>query len=122
MEARPKGTTAIMEDLFHTLPVRHKEFTKTIKRQYGKMLNTIQAYALMVRGVKFTLTSIVGNMLRLLHAFLYFRITIYFLKTCTFRNITLNEHISMSFRDEITFQSALESSESILFNENDFKE
>ena len=29
--------------------------------------------------------------------------------------MTLNERISMGFRDEITFESALESSESILF-------
>jgi len=61
LEARPKGTTVVMKDLFHTLPVRHKGFTKTIKRQYGKMLNVIQAYALMVRGVKFTLTNTVGS-------------------------------------------------------------
>ena len=35
--------------------------------------------------------------------------------------MTLNERISMSFRDEITIESALESSESILFDENNFK-
>ena len=32
--------------------------------------------------------------------------------------MTLNERISMSFRDEITIESALESSESILFEKS----
>ena len=39
----------------------------------------------------------------------------------TFQNITLNERISVSFRDKITFESALESSEYILFDENNFR-
>ena len=39
----------------------------------------------------------------------------------TFRNMILNERISVSFRDKITFESALESSEYILFDENNFR-
>ena len=35
--------------------------------------------------------------------------------------MTFNERISVSFRDKITFESALESSEYILFDENNFR-
>ena len=35
--------------------------------------------------------------------------------------MTLNERISMDFRDEITFEIAFESSESILFAKNNFR-
>ena len=36
--------------------------------------------------------------------------------------MTLNERISVTFRDEITFESALESSEYILYDEKKFQE
>ncbi len=44
--ARSVGTTISIRDLFHTLPVRHKQFVKTVKNEYTKMLSLVQSYAL----------------------------------------------------------------------------
>ena len=40
-----KGTTVAVEDLFGNLPVRRRELEKNIKREYGKVLVILQAYA-----------------------------------------------------------------------------
>jgi DNA mismatch repair protein PMS2 len=50
--ARAPGTTVTLEKLFHTLPVRHKEFTKNLKREYHKLMHLIQCYCLISDGVK----------------------------------------------------------------------
>lgn len=50
--ARAIGTTVTLEKLFHTLPVRHKEFTKNLKREYHKLMSLIQCYCLISDGVK----------------------------------------------------------------------
>ncbi len=50
--ARSIGTTIILENLFYTLPVRHKEFVKNLKKEYNKLLNVIQAYCLISDGIK----------------------------------------------------------------------
>ncbi|KEF57765.1 DNA mismatch repair protein PMS2 [Exophiala aquamarina CBS 119918] len=52
--ASQKGTTASVEGLFESLPVRRKELTKNIKREYGKVLGLLQAYACISVNVKFT--------------------------------------------------------------------
>lgn len=52
-----RGTTATVEDLFNTLPVRRKELTKNIKREYGKVLGLLQSYACIGVNVKFTLKN-----------------------------------------------------------------
>ena len=43
--ASQKGTTVCVENLFANLPVRRRELEKNIKREYGKVLNILQAYA-----------------------------------------------------------------------------
>ena len=40
------GTTVVLENLFSTLPVRHKEFIRNLKREFGKMVQ--------VKNVTFT--------------------------------------------------------------------
>ena len=44
--ARAVGTTVTVRGIFEPLPVRHKEFTKNARREYGKALAVLQAYAL----------------------------------------------------------------------------
>lgn len=43
--ASQKGTTVVVENLFMNLPVRRRELEKNIKREYGKVLGVLQAYA-----------------------------------------------------------------------------
>lgn len=43
--AGQKGTTVVVENLFMNLPVRRRELQKNIKREYGKVLGILQAYA-----------------------------------------------------------------------------
>lgn len=57
VKTRSVGTTVAMKKLFHTLPVRHREFKKHVKREYNKMLSVMQAYAIIVKGVQITLTN-----------------------------------------------------------------
>jgi len=57
MVACQKGTTAVVENLFKSLPVRRKELTKNIKREYGKVLGLLQAYACICVNVKFTVKN-----------------------------------------------------------------
>jgi DNA mismatch repair protein PMS2 len=51
--ASQKGTTATVENLFEKLPVRRKELAKNIKREYGKVLSLLHAYACIGVNVKF---------------------------------------------------------------------
>jgi DNA mismatch repair protein PMS2 len=55
--AAQKGTTAVVEGLFEPLPVRRKELTKNIKKEYGKVLGLLHAYACISASVKFTVKS-----------------------------------------------------------------
>ena len=43
--ASQRGTTVAVENLFMNLPVRRRELEKNIKREYGKVLGILQAYA-----------------------------------------------------------------------------
>ncbi|RMD41764.1 hypothetical protein DV735_g3355, partial [Chaetothyriales sp. CBS 134920] len=53
-----RGTTAIVEGLFAaSLPVRRKELSKNIKREYGKVLGLLHAYACVGVNVKFTVKN-----------------------------------------------------------------
>ncbi|KAK4049596.1 ATP-binding mismatch repair protein [Microbotryomycetes sp. JL201] len=51
--ARTIGTTATVQELFKTMPVRRKELQKNIKREFAKALELLQAYALFRSGVRF---------------------------------------------------------------------
>ncbi|KAF9530775.1 histidine kinase-like ATPase [Crepidotus variabilis] len=44
--ARPRGTTVSLTKLFSSLAVRRKEFERNIKREFGKALALLTAYAL----------------------------------------------------------------------------
>nr|XP_019000494.1 uncharacterized protein I203_06911 [Kwoniella mangroviensis CBS 8507]OCF63955.1 hypothetical protein I203_06911 [Kwoniella mangroviensis CBS 8507] len=49
--ARPRGTTITLTGLFAPLPVRRKEFERTVKRELTKALTLLTAYALVPASV-----------------------------------------------------------------------
>jgi DNA mismatch repair protein PMS2 len=59
--AGQKGTTASVEGIFTRLPVRRRELEKNIKREYGKVLNLLHAYACISTGVRFSVRNTVGK-------------------------------------------------------------
>ncbi|GIC85463.1 ATP-binding mismatch repair protein PMS1 [Aspergillus udagawae] len=59
--AGQKGTTSSVEGLFKKLPVRRRELEKNIKREYGKVLNLLHAYACISTGVRFSVRNTVGK-------------------------------------------------------------
>ena len=59
--ASQKGTTAIVEDLFKTLPVRRRELEKNIKREYGKVLGLLQAYACMTSHARISVNNLMAK-------------------------------------------------------------
>ncbi|RDD42073.1 DNA mismatch repair protein pms1 [Trichoplax sp. H2] len=52
--ARQQGTTVTLQGLFSTLPVRHKEFVRNIKREFNKMIHVLQSYAIISIGLRLT--------------------------------------------------------------------
>lgn len=56
--ASPKGTTVAVENLFMNLPVRRRELEKNIKREYGKVLGVLQAYACISTDIKFSVSNV----------------------------------------------------------------
>lgn len=50
--SRQVGTTVSLSNLFHSLPVRQKEFHKNVKREFNKMTQLLYAYCLIATGVK----------------------------------------------------------------------
>lgn len=52
-----KGTTVIVEDLFHNLPVRRRELQRNIKREWAKVVSLLNQYACVQTGVKFTVSQ-----------------------------------------------------------------
>ncbi|KAL2811046.1 hypothetical protein BJX63DRAFT_400300 [Aspergillus granulosus] len=59
--AGQKGTTASVERLFKKLPVRRRELEKNVKREYGKVLNLLHAYACVSTGVRFSVKNTVAK-------------------------------------------------------------
>ncbi|OGM40675.1 DNA mismatch repair protein (Pms1) [Aspergillus bombycis] len=59
--AGQKGTTVSVEGLFKRLPVRRRELEKNIKREYGKVLNLLHAYACVSTGVRFSVKNTVAK-------------------------------------------------------------
>ncbi|KAF3482814.1 uncharacterized protein GIQ15_02138 [Arthroderma uncinatum] len=55
--AGQKGTTISVENLFKPLPVRRRELEKNIKREYGKVLALLHAYACISTGVRFNVKN-----------------------------------------------------------------
>lgn len=59
--ARSIGTTVQLEKLFYSLPVRHKEFIKNLKREYHKLIYVIQSYCLISEGIKLSCTHVMQD-------------------------------------------------------------
>ncbi|THH30140.1 hypothetical protein EUX98_g4035 [Antrodiella citrinella] len=60
--ARQRGTTVTFTNLFKSLPVRRKELERNAKREFGKALNLLNAYALVPcanenKGVRLTCSN-----------------------------------------------------------------
>ncbi|KAL4826895.1 hypothetical protein H8958_012423 [Nasalis larvatus] len=58
---RPRGTTVSVQQLFATLPVRHKEFQRNIKKEYAKMVQVLQAYCIISAGIRVSCTNQLGQ-------------------------------------------------------------
>ncbi|KAJ6008397.1 hypothetical protein N7540_012373 [Penicillium herquei] len=56
-----KGTTVSVGTIFKRLPVRRRELEKNIKREYGKVINLLHAYACISAGVSFSVRNTVGK-------------------------------------------------------------
>ncbi|KAG0783150.1 hypothetical protein G6F22_008805 [Rhizopus arrhizus] len=50
--ARSIGTTVQLSNMFHSLPVRQKEFKRNCKKEYGKALSILQAYSIISTNTK----------------------------------------------------------------------
>ena len=51
--ARDVGTTVVIKNLFSTLPVRHVEFLKNLKREFTRMVAVLYGYCLITAGVRY---------------------------------------------------------------------
>ncbi|XP_074064271.1 mismatch repair endonuclease PMS2 isoform X2 [Macrotis lagotis] len=58
---RPQGTTVSVQQLFSTLPVRHKEFQRNIKKEFNKMVQVLQAYCIISTGIRINCTNQIGQ-------------------------------------------------------------
>ncbi|KAM3592279.1 uncharacterized protein V6R79_016218 [Siganus canaliculatus] len=54
---RQQGTTVSLQQLFYTLPVRHKEFQRNIKKEYAKAMHVLQSYCIISTGVRITCSN-----------------------------------------------------------------
>lgn len=59
--ARQVGTTVTVKKLFSYLPVRSKEFQRNIRKEYGKLIGLLNAYALVAKGVRLICTNTNGK-------------------------------------------------------------
>ena len=55
--ARELGSTVILHNLFATLPVRHKEFLRNLKKEYIKLLQVLHAYCVISCGVRISCSN-----------------------------------------------------------------
>ncbi|XP_063850292.1 mismatch repair endonuclease PMS2-like isoform X2 [Scylla paramamosain] len=55
--SRQVGTTVSLQGLFSTLPVRHKEFLRNVKKEFNKMVQVLYGYCLISTGVRITCTN-----------------------------------------------------------------
>ena len=59
--ARGPGTTVALHNLFSTMPVRHREFLRNIKKEFSKLVSVVSGYALVSEGVRITCSNQVGK-------------------------------------------------------------
>ncbi|TDZ22482.1 DNA mismatch repair protein pms1 [Colletotrichum orbiculare MAFF 240422] len=55
--AAQRGTTVLVEDLFHNLPVRRCELERNIKREWTKVIALLNQYACVQTGLKVTVSQ-----------------------------------------------------------------
>ncbi|KAM8888716.1 mismatch repair endonuclease PMS2 isoform 1-T1 [Synchiropus picturatus] len=60
-QPRQQGTTVSLQNLFYTLPVRHKEFQRNIKKEFTKMVHVLQSYCIISTGVRITCANQAGQ-------------------------------------------------------------
>jgi len=58
---RAVGTTISVSGLFRRLPVRHREFQRTIKREYARLVSVLQSYALISTKTRLVCTNQSGS-------------------------------------------------------------
>ncbi|XP_030631239.1 mismatch repair endonuclease PMS2 [Chanos chanos] len=58
---RQQGTTVTLQQLFSTLPVRHKEFQRNIKKEYARMIHVLQSYCIISTGVRIICSNQIGQ-------------------------------------------------------------
>ena len=51
------GTTVTIQNIFHTLPVRHKEFARNLKREFSRLVQVLNAYCLINTNVRISCTN-----------------------------------------------------------------
>lgn len=56
-----KGTTVSLGQLFHTLPVRHREFQRNVKKEFSKLVHVLDGYCIISTGVRISCTNQVGK-------------------------------------------------------------
>lgn len=59
--ARQQGTSVKLLNLFHTLPVRHKEFHRNYKKDFSKLMNVLNAFCLINGTVRINCVNQVGS-------------------------------------------------------------
>lgn len=59
--ASQRGTTVVVENLFMSLPVRRRELEKNIKREYGKVVGLLQAYACISTNTKVVVSNMIAK-------------------------------------------------------------
>ncbi|KAI9006000.1 hypothetical protein BC832DRAFT_462235 [Gaertneriomyces semiglobifer] len=59
--ARSRGTTVILSDIFHSLPVRNQELKRNARKEYTKCLDLAQQYALISEDVRISMVHCTGK-------------------------------------------------------------
>ena len=59
--ASQRGTTVAVETIFKNLPVRRQELERNIKREYGKVLSLLQAYACISVNAKVSVSNVMAK-------------------------------------------------------------
>jgi DNA mismatch repair protein PMS2 len=59
--ARSKGSTITLTNLFSPLPVRRTEWARNAKREFGRAVDLLTAYALNGLGVRFTVSHVTAK-------------------------------------------------------------
>ncbi|XP_062594363.1 mismatch repair endonuclease PMS2-like [Saccostrea cucullata] len=56
-QPRQRGTTVLLQNLFSTLPVRHKEFQRNVKKEFNKLIQVLNSYCIISTGVRITCSN-----------------------------------------------------------------